>query len=35
MDRNPELAQILNNPEMLRETMNLMSNPVSYAADLV
>lgn len=29
MDRNPELAQILNNPEMLRETMNLMSNPVS------
>lgn len=29
MERSPELAQVLNNPDMLRESMRLMSNPVS------
>lgn len=29
MDRDPQMAQLLNNPELLRESMQLMSNPVS------
>ena len=28
-ERNPEFAQLLNNPEMLRESVRVMSNPVS------
>jgi hypothetical protein len=27
-ERNPEFAQLLNNPEILRESMRVMSNPV-------
>jgi ubiquilin len=26
-ERNPEFAQVLNNPQLLRETMRVMSNP--------
>jgi hypothetical protein len=29
MDRDPQLAQMLNNPELMRESLNMMSNPVS------
>jgi hypothetical protein len=29
MDRDPQMAQLLNNPELLRDSMNLISNPVS------
>lgn len=29
MDRDPQMAQLLNNPELLRDSMNLMANPVS------
>ena len=29
MDRNPELAQLLNNPSQLQEAMQAASNPVS------
>ena len=32
-ERNPELAHLLNNPELLRESMRLMSNPVSRSGD--
>jgi hypothetical protein len=28
-ERNPEFAQLLNNPELMRESMRIMSNPVS------
>jgi hypothetical protein len=31
MDRDPQMAQLLNNPELLRDSMNLISNPVSNA----
>lgn len=27
-ERNPEIAQMLNNPELLRESMRIMANPV-------
>ena len=30
LDRNPELSQALNNPALLRESMQIMSNPVGY-----
>ena len=33
IERNPELAQLLNNPEMLRESMRVMSNPVRAGQD--
>lgn len=29
MDRNPEFAQVLNNPQQLQEAMQAASNPVS------
>lgn len=29
MDRDPQMAQMLNNPELLRESLNMMANPVS------
>lgn len=29
MDSHPELAHMLNNPEMLRESLRVMANPVS------
>lgn len=29
MDRDPQMAQMLNNPELLRESLQLMTNPVS------
>lgn len=29
MDRDPQMAQMLNNPELLRESFNMMANPVS------
>ena len=32
MDRNPEFAQVLNNPQQLQEAMQAASNPVSAAA---
>jgi hypothetical protein len=32
MDRDPQMAQLLNNPELLRDSMNLISNPVSDPA---
>lgn len=28
MERNPEFAQIMNNPQLLRESMQLAANPV-------
>ena len=28
MERNPDFAQVLNNPQLLRESMQLASNPV-------
>lgn len=28
MESNPEFAQILNNPQMLRESLQVASNPV-------
>ncbi len=31
MDRNPEFAQVLNNPQQLQEAMQAASNPVSAA----
>ena len=30
MDRNPEFAQVLNNPQQLQEAMQAAANPVSY-----
>lgn len=30
MDRNPEFAQVLNNPQQLQEAMQAATNPVSY-----
>ena len=30
MERNPEFAQILNDPQLLRESMQLATNPVRY-----
>ena len=32
MDRNPEFAQVLNNPQQLQEAMQAASNPVSHDA---
>jgi hypothetical protein len=32
MDRDPQMAQMLNNPELLRESFNMMANPVSADA---
>ena len=29
LERNPEFNQMLNNPEVLRESMRLAANPVS------
>lgn len=29
MDRNPEFAQVLNNPQQLQEAMQAATNPVS------
>lgn len=29
MDRDPQMAQMLTNPELLRENLNMMANPVS------
>lgn len=29
MDRDPQMAQMLNNPELMRESLQLLSNPVS------
>lgn len=29
MDRNPEFAQVLNNPQQLQEAMQAAANPVS------
>lgn len=34
MDRDPQMAQMLNNPELLRESFNMMANPVSVHAVL-
>ena len=31
MERNPDFAQMLNNPQLLRESMQLAANPVSPA----
>lgn len=28
MDANPEVAQMMNNPQMLREAMRMATNPV-------
>jgi hypothetical protein len=33
MDRDPQMAQMLNNPELLRESLQVMSNPVSSLLD--
>ena len=30
MDRNPEFAQVLNNPQQLQEAMQAATNPVCY-----
>lgn len=30
MDRNPEFAQVLNNPQQLQEAMQAAANPVSH-----
>ncbi len=32
MERNPEFAQVLNNPQQLQEAMQAASNPVCTAA---
>ena len=34
MDRNPEFAQVLNNPQQLQEAIQAASNPVSTPASL-
>lgn len=34
MERNPEFAQIMNNPQLLRESMQLASNPVSVPSTI-
>lgn len=33
LDRNPEFGQMLNNPDMLRESMRLAANPVSISSE--
>jgi hypothetical protein len=33
MDRDPQMAQMLNNPELLRESLQVMSNPVGSLLD--
>ena len=30
MDQHPELAHVFNNPEMLRESMQMANNPVCF-----
>jgi hypothetical protein len=32
MESNPEVAAMLNNPQVLRESMQIMSNPVRWGA---
>jgi hypothetical protein len=34
MDRDPMIAQLMNNPALVRETLNIMSNPVRRCAAL-
>ena len=30
LERNPEFAQVINNPQLLRESMQLAANPVCH-----